>query len=133
MINSEPVMMLTDDVATLDQIIQSHATKGFDFSDPKNRRKLIEWRKALLHQLVATLPVVRTEADEVVCSECGRKIVWIHPCDNTILLSSSDYMDISICRSCMTEHCCSIECEACTSEHKGSETDCQFKYLKECF
>ena len=129
MANSVPVMIWDDDLEIIDALIQ-RTFSDIDFSNRKNRRNLILQRKSILHTLVQEIPTVKSAADEVVCSQCGDKVVRIHPDDNTILLSSSNYIGIDTCYSCMNEYCSSTECESCSLGHKRKDEECEFSYLK---
>ena len=67
-------------------------------------------------------------SQEVICEVCGQKIVWEHPDIPGLYLSSSDYINCNICRSCLTEHCNQTNCLTC---RLGTWPNCRHLWLKD--
>ena len=72
------------------------------------------------------------EATVPVCKMCGSKLgQFVGMIDREpYIICSSDYIeDWPYCRSCMIEHCCSVNCFSCEF-NPGDYKDCKFLDMK---
>jgi hypothetical protein len=67
------------------------------------------------------------------CANCKRALAWQVPGEDYSICSSDYHEDLTVCLSCLIEHCCTTNCFECPHGDfpiKGVYPDCEWLWMK---